>query len=291
MVSDMKKELITELFQKFENACYIYEGVECWSARELQEILGYSKWDNFLNVLEKAKKACETAGATLIDHFADVGKMVQLGSGAERKIEDIALTRYACYLVAQNGDPAKPEIAFAQTYFAVQTRKQEIIEKRLLDVARVSAREKLTQSEKKLSGIIYERGVDEKSFALIRSKGDEALFGGASTQGMKRKLNVPVGRPLADFLPTLTIKAKDFATELTSHNVTEKDLKGNEQITKEHVDNNLAVRKILKERGVKPENLPPAEDVKKVERRLKGDEKKILKEVKKIKKGKDSKRN
>jgi len=279
----MKKELIAELFEKFEHACYIYNNVECWSARELQEILDYSKWDNFLNVIDKAKSACQNAGENVADHFADIGKMVDLGSSAKREIDDIALTRYACYLIAQNGDPAKSEVAFAQTYFAVQTRKQEIIEKRLLDVARVSAREKLSKSEKKLSGIIYERGVDEQGFAIIRSKGDKALFGGLNTQLMKRKLGIPATRPLADFLPTLTIKAKDFATELTSHNVVEKDLQGHDQISTEHVDNNLAVRKILKERGVKPENLPPAEDVKKVQRRLDSDRKKVLKEVKKIK--------
>lgn len=279
----MKTEFISELFKKFEDACYDYEGVECWSARELQSILGYSQWRNFKNVIEKAEKSCEQAGEKTSDHFAEFSKMVEIGSGAQKPIEDIALTRYACYLIAQNGDATtKVEIAFAQTYFAVQTRKQEIIEKRLLDVARVTAREKLSQSEKKLSGIIFERGVGNKSFAIIRSKGDQALFGGRTTNDMKQILQVPANRPLADFLPTLTIKAKDFATELTSHNVVDKDLKVDNQITREHVENNLAVRKMLQNRGVKPEQLPPSEDVKKVQRRLEREDKKILKEVKKL---------
>ncbi len=280
----MKKEFIEELFAKFENACYIYKGVECWSARELQEILGYTKWDNFLNAIEKAQKSCEGAGEKISDHFADIGKMIELAKGAQRTIPDFALSRYGCYLIAQNGDPVKPEIAFAQTYFAVQTRKQEIIEQRLLDIARVTAREKLSKSEKKLSGIIYERGVNEKGFAIIRSKGDQALFGGFSTNGMKRKMIVPDGRPLADFLPTLTIKAKDFSTELTSHNVIEKDLKGEKAITHEHIENNKAVRKMLIGRGVKPEQLKPEEDVQKVKRKLETEEKKALKELKKKKK-------
>ena len=278
----MKKEYIAELFKKFEDACYDYEGTECWSARDLQDILGYSQWRNFKNVIDKAQKSCEQAGEEAKNHFAEFSKMVEIGSGAQKPIEDIALTRYACYLIAQNGDATtKTEIAFAQTYFAVQTRKQEIIEKRLLDIARVTAREKLSQSEKKLSGIIFERGVDNKSFSIIRSKGDQALFGGRTTNDMKRILQVPANRPLADFLPTLTIKAKDFATELTSHNVVDKNLKGDNQITNEHIENNLAVRKMLHDRGVKPEQLPPAEDVKKVERRLESEEKKILKDVKK----------
>jgi len=278
----MKTELIVELLQKFEQAAYQYQGIECWSARELQEVFNYSEWRNFLKAIDKAKKSCESAGEMVIDHFVGFNKMINLAKGAQREIDDIALTRYACYLIAQNGDATKSEIAFAQTYFAVQTRKQEIIEQRLLDVARVTAREKLSKSEKKLSGIIYERGVDEKGFAIIRSMGDKALFGGFSTNDMKRKLQVPDTKPLADFLPTLTIKAKDFATELTSHNVVEKDLKGQQQISKEHVDNNSAVREILQKRGVQPEKLPAAEDVKKVQRRLESDKKKISKTTPKL---------
>ena len=279
----MKKEQIHELFQQFENACYDYKDVECWSARELQNLFNYTDWRNFLKVIDKAKESCKNSDNKVSDHFVEVNKMIELAKGDQREIEDIALTRYACYLIAQNGNAAKAEIAFAQTYFAVQTRKQEIIEQRLLDIARIAAREKLSKTEKKLSGIIYERGVDDKGFAIIRSKGDEALFGGFNTSYMKHKLLVPTGRPLADFLPTLTIKAKDFATELTGHNVIEKDLKGQPAISKEHIENNIAVRKMLIERGVRPEQLPPAEDLKKVQRRMEGDNKKVLKDVKKKK--------
>ncbi len=274
----MNKELLEELLQKFEAAGRDLQGTECWSARDLRVILGYSSWQKFQNAIEKARETCLQVGETVQSHFANVWKTVEVGNTAPREVEDIALTRYACYLIAQNGDSSKSEIAFAQTYFAVQTRKQEIIEKHLLDVERVAAREKLSISEKKLSGVIYERGVDDRSFGVIRSAGDQALFGGYTTGDMKRKLAVPKGRALADFLPTLTIKAKDFATELTSHNVIEKELQGERSISKEHIDNNRAVRKILGERGVRPESLPAAEDAAKVKRKLQSEQKNVLKD-------------
>jgi len=271
----MKSQEIKALFAQFEQASGEFEGIECWSARELQTLLGYSKWENFSKVIDKAKESCHNSGEKISDHFPDVRKTIPMPKGAEKEIDDILLTRYACYLIAQNGDSKKEQIAFAQNYFAVQTRRAEIVEQRILDYERVKARAKLAETEKILSGILYERGVNDKDFAIIRSKGDQALFC-LSTTMLKRKLNVPENRSVADFLPTINIKAKDLAAEMTSINVQTKDLQGAQPIETEHIDNNLAVRKMLLDRGIAPEQLPPAEDIKKVKRKLKNDEKTTL---------------
>ena len=278
----MKSGEILELFHQFEAIASDIEGVECWSARELQKLLGYSKWENFEKVIQKAKDAANRAGEDINNHFPDIKKTIAMPKGAEKEIDDILLTRYACYLIAQNGDSRKEEIAFAQNYFAVQTRRAEVIEQRLLEFERVKAREKLTQTEKQLSGILFERGVDSKGFGLIRSKGDQALFR-LSTLQLKKKMGVPDNRPVADFLPTISIKAKDLAAEMTGLNVQSKDLKGQNRIENEHVENNKAVRNMLTQRGIVPENLPPAEGVKKIQRKLDSDDKKVLKEAKKKK--------
>ena len=278
----MKAEQIKELFAQFEATASEYEGIECWSARELQALLGYSKWENFEKVILKAKESCIQVEEEISDHFPDVRKVITKGKGAKEEISDILLTRYACYLIAQNGDSRKEEIAFAQNYFAVQTRRAELVEQRLLEYERVKAREKLSQTEKQLSGVLFERGVDEKGFGIIRSKGDQALFR-LTTQQLKKKMQVPDGRPVADFLPTISIKAKDLAAEMTSLNVQNKNLKGHNPIEMEHVDNNIAVRDVLTKRGIVPENLPPGEDVKKVQRKLASDGKQVLKDTRKKK--------
>ena len=273
----MKKELVTTLTDNFElHAQQTESGIEYWLARDLQQLLGYTEWRNFGLAIRKAKTACEVTDHNISDHFVDINKMVKLGSGSEREIDDVMLTRYACYLIAQNGDPRKEQIAFAQTYFALQTRRAELIEQRILEQERLSARKKLTQTEKELSQVIYEQTGQDRNFGIIRSKGDQALFG-KSTQQMKAQWKVPDTRPLADFAPTIILKAKDFATEITIHNARENNMSTEAQISGEHVTNNQAVRKTLIERGIRPESLPPAEDIRKLERRIASQEKKALK--------------
>lgn len=277
----MKKITIARLNKSFEDSAYEQDGIEYWLARELQILLGYSSWRNFINAVTKAKESFKTSKEEILDHFVDVDKMVKIGSGAERKQDDIMLTRYACYLIALNGDPKKEQIAFAQSYFAIQTRKQEILEERILLNERIHAREKLAATETELSKSIYERGVDRNGFANIRSKGDWALFGGNSTNSMKKKLQIPENRPLADFLPTITITAKQLAAEITNFNIKQNDIRGESPISQEHIKNNKDVRGLLDKSGIKPENLPADEDIKKLERRVKsatkGIEKKNLK--------------
>ena len=280
----MDKKTIYAMKNAFDEIVKIIqeEAVEFWYARDLMALLGYDRWENFHKAIERAIDSCKASEIEPADHFRSVTKMVQIGSGAERAVKDYMLARYACYLIAQNGDPRKEEIAFAQSYFAVQTRKQELIEERIAYIERTEARGKLRESEKRLSQNIYERGVDDAGFGRIRSRGDQALFGGKSTQEMKKKLGVSDKRPLADFLPTLTIAAKNLATEMTNYNVEEKDLQGESAITSEHVQNNQSVRDTLGSRGIKPEELPPSEDIKKLERRVKSQEKKLVQESGKL---------
>jgi DNA-damage-inducible protein D len=273
----MKSEVVARLQGQFDSTAQTVpgEGVEFWFARDIQEPLGYARWENFMTAIKRAIESCETTGFAPDNHFRGVTKMVQLGSGAQRAIDDFLLTRYACYLIAQNGDPRKEPIAFAQSYFAIQTRRHELIEDRMRLLARLDAREQLRGSEKTLSQNLYERGVDDEGFGRIRSKGDAALFGGNTTLAMKAKYGITQSRPLADFLPTLTIAAKNLATEMTNHNALQEGLQGEPAITREHVQNNQSVRDMLAQRGIRPEDLPPEEDIKKLERRVKADEKRL----------------
>ena len=273
----MDKKRVGQIKERFDLVIQSDETtqVEFWYARDLMSLLGYERWENFDKAISRAMDSCNTSGVAVSDHFRGITKMVRLGSGAQRAVKDYMLTRYACYLIAQNGDPKKEEIAFAQSYFAVQTRKQELIEERIALIERTEARGRLRESEKRLSQNIYERGVDDAGFGRIRSKGDQALFGGHTTMEMKNRLGVKDNRPLADFLPTLTIAAKNLATEMTNYNVEEKDLQGEQDITGEHVQNNLSVREMLGQRGIKPEELPASEDIKKLERRVKSQEKRL----------------
>ena len=283
----MEKSCIIKLNKLFEEYVYEKDGIEYWLARELQELLEYSQWRNFVNVIDKAKISCKNSENEISDHFADVSKTIAMPKGATKEIEDIMLTRYACYLIAQNGDPKKEKIAFAQSYFAIQTRKQELLEERIQLMERLQAREKLAATETELSKNIFERGVDNSGFARIRSKGDWALFGGSNTNVMKQKLGIKENRPLADFLPTITITAKQLATEITNFNVRKEDIKGEIKITDEHVKNNTDIRNLLGKSGIKPEELPIEEDIKKLERKVKSIDKTISKKNLKITKKKN----
>ena len=280
----MDKKRVGQIKEQFDFVIHSDEDakIEFWYARELMPLLGYERWENFDKAIMRAMDSCQTSNIKVSDHFREVTKMVPLGSSAYRAVKDYMLTRYACYLIAQNGDPKKEEIAFAQSYFAVQTRRQELIEERIALIERTEARVKLREAEKRLSQNIYERGVDDAGFGRIRSKGDQALFGGYTTSEMKVRLGVKDRRPLADFLPTLTIAAKNLATEMTNYNVEEKNLQGEGAITGEHVQNNLSVREMLGQRGIKPEELPPSEDIKKLERRVKSQEKKLATQAGKL---------
>lgn len=280
----MKPEVINNYFNEFNRFVYEADGLEFWFARDLQNLLGYSKWDNFLNVIEKAKTACRNSGIKIDDHFADTARVTKMPNGGDKEVSDIFLTRYACYLIAQNGDSSKEQIAFAMSYFAIQTRKQELLEKRIIEIERLQIREKLSYSEKMLSGMIFEKGADSQGFAMIKSKGDQALFGGYNTSEMKKRLGVPNKRSLADFLPMITIKAKDFANEITIFNL-KKDgsAKSIDGISLDHEQNNRDVRKLLLQKGIKPEDLPAEEDVKKLQRKLKSNDKLIIKNTKKLK--------
>jgi DNA-damage-inducible protein D len=272
----MKKEIIVKLSQSFEESVHIEQDVEYWMARDLQVLFEYSSWDNFLNVIEKAKIACANSKSLINNHFREVMKMVSLGSGTKREIPDIMLSRYACYLIAQNGDSRKETVAFAQSYFALQTRKQELLEKHIAISERLEARDKLKQTENELSSVLYQHGVDDQGFARIRSKGDQALFGGNTTIEMKRKLGVPETRSLADFLPTITIKAKDFAGEITHFNVKKENLQGENLITEEHVKNNQGVRRVLIQSNIYPEELSAEEDIKKLEKKIKKEGERLI---------------